>query len=185
MKISDILLKYDTDKQSHHRYGYVYDFLFQRFDQHAELDIFEIGAQKGGSLLAWKEYFPNANVLGIDVVDVVPEAYKKDTVTRVIGDIKDFKTDKKFDIIIDDGSHYLADMAFVISKYCQQLKPNGILVIEDIRHPDLMFKVIENLMAEIVMGFPDYVARDSFEVKSFDNRAKGAESSFLIAMIKK
>src|SRR3990167_9848029 len=127
MKISTILSKYGdaTDKIWHHRYGKAYDELFSRLDRQAPLNIMEVGTQKGGTLLAWKEYFPNANVIGVDIVDVVPKKYRKDTVIRVITDIKRLDTDIEFDIIIDDGSHYLGDMVYVVANYFVPLRNSG------------------------------------------------------------
>ena len=41
--------------------------------------------------------------------------------------------DDDFDIIIDDGSHKLEDMVFVIKEYINKLSKNGILIIEDLQ----------------------------------------------------
>src|ERR1051325_9846380 len=128
IKISEILAKVETDKIYHHRYGAAYEDIFSKFDRNSPLNILEVGTQKGGSLLAWKEYFPNANVIGVDIVDVVPKRYRSDTVTRIISDIKEWKTDLTFDIIIDDGSHYLTDVVYVISQYHQKLNKGGVLI---------------------------------------------------------
>lgn len=180
--ISEILKKYDTDKIWHHRYGEAYDNIFSRFDREAPLNILEVGTQKGGSLLAWKEYFPNANVIGVDIVDVVPKRYRLDTVTRVVSDIKDWKTDLKFDIVIDDGSHYLPDVVYVISQYCLKLNKRGVLIVEDVRNPDLLAEVILDLFKEIKLGYPDYNGNDRFKIHCYDNRTKETEQSFLLAM---
>lgn len=183
--ISKILEKYDTDKIWHHHYGKAYDIIFGSFDQSAPLHILEIGTQKGGSLLAWKEYFPNATVIGLDIVDVVPEEYRVDTVTRIISDIKEWKTDLMFDIVIDDGSHYLADIVHVISKYCLKLNHGGVLIIEDVRNPELLADVIWELFVEIKLGVPDYNGNDSFDIRAYDNRTKENDQSYLLALKKK
>ena len=186
MKISEILKKYKraTDKIWHHRYGKAYDDLFSRFDRKAPLNIMEVGTQKGATLLAWKEYFPNANVYGVDIVDVVPEKYRKDTVTRVITDIKRLDTDIRFDIIIDDGSHYLGDMIYVVANYFMTMKDKGVMILEDVRFPQLTLHVINNLIVDSDIGFPGNTTKSNFTVRYYDNRKGGAESSFLIAMIK-
>jgi len=134
MKISDCLIKLgeDTDKIWHHRYGDAYDQLFAGFDRNAPLNILEVGTQRGGTLLAWKEYFPNANVIGVDIVDVVPEKYRVDTVTRVISDIKKYETDTEFDIIIDDGSHVQSDVLTSFDTLFPKLKDGGIYFVEDL-----------------------------------------------------
>lgn len=181
--ISEILNKYDTDKGWHHRYGQAYDHIFSHYDKNASLNILEVGTQKGGSLLAWKEYFPNANVTGVDIVDVVPDKYRLDTVTRLIADIKDVRFEKDFDIVIDDGSHYLADVVYVISQYIVKLNKGGVLVIEDVRNPKLLKQVIVNLLDEFGLGFPGY-PKTSFIIKEWDNRTQETPQSFLLAMFK-
>ena len=158
-KIADILLKYKTDKNHGtikniyenldtwkvvdnpaphigHTYGDSYDEIFENFARDAELNMLEIGIQRGGSLLAWKEYFKNANIYGVDIVDSVIPEYRRDFINYTFRDIKDPKTkeelrDVKFDIIIDDGSHQLNDVIFVVNNYSEQLVDGGFLIIED------------------------------------------------------
>jgi 2-polyprenyl-3-methyl-5-hydroxy-6-metoxy-1,4-benzoquinol methylase len=133
MKISEILLQYDTDKVKDHHYGDAYDELFSKFDREAPLNILEIGTQKGGSLCAWKDYFSNAKVTGIDIVDVVKPEYVRNDISYIISDIKEWKTDEMFDIIIDDGSHYESDVAFVIRYFTKNIKEGGLMIVEDIQ----------------------------------------------------
>lgn len=185
MGITEILKKYDTDKESFHRYGSTYETIFSKFDRNSKLNILEIGTQKGGSLLAWKEYFPNANVYGVDIVDVVPDEYRKDTVTRIIADIKKWENDMEWDIVIDDGSHYLLDLAYVITNYFMKLKLNGVLVIEDVRHPSLLLKVIENLLGDAAIYFPNTKFEFTFEVNNFDTSSPESPGSFITAMFKR
>ncbi len=185
MEVSEILAKYDTDKGFAHKYGKIYDSIFSKFGREAPLNILEVGTQKGGSLLAWKEYFPNANVVGVDIIDVVSEEYRKDTVTRVISDIKEWKNDTVWDIIIDDGSHYLGDMVWVITQYFVRLPQHGVIIIEDVRNPELLYSVIQNLLGEIKLGFPDLEHNDWAEVQAYDNRKIGLDCSFIMALFKK
>jgi len=184
MKISEILAKYETDKEWYHRYGRAYDHIFTNFDKNAPLNILEVGTQKGGSLLAWKEFFPNANVTGVDIVDVVPDKYRLDTVTRLIADIKDVRFEGNFDIVIDDGSHYLADVVYVISQYIVKLNRGGVMIIEDVRNPELLRQVISNLLQEFGLGFPDYTDKTSFIIREWDNTTKETPESYLLAMFK-
>lgn len=184
MNIADLFLKYDTDKETAHKYGKIYDSIFFNFDKQAPLNILEVGTQRGGSLLAWKEFFPNANVYGVDVVDVVSKEYRLDIVNRIISDIKDWKNDIRWDIVIDDGSHYIPDIAFVISQYFVKLNIGGVVVVEDCRHPKLLMDVIENLLRELKLAFPHLEHRDRAEVKIYDNRKIGLDCSFITAIFK-
>jgi len=184
MEISEILKKYNTDKESHHGYGKAYGEIFKKFDREAALNILEVGTQKGGSLLAWKEYFPNANVYGVDIIDVVPDEYRKDTVTRIISDIKDWKNDIKWDIVIDDGSHYLPDVVYVISQYIHKLNDNGVLVVEDVRFPNLMGAVIKNIFDDMNIIYPHYDTDVFFDIGSYDVRRVDSQTSYLIIIQK-
>ncbi|MEN9913142.1 MAG: hypothetical protein RLY66_550 [Candidatus Parcubacteria bacterium] len=136
VRISNILAKYNTDKVFGHCYGGTYNHIFEKFDRNAKLNILEIGVQKGGSIMAWAEYFPNAQVYGIDIVDVrKPEYRSTDRITFILGDAKEVNLDVKFDIIIDDGSHVLSDVLVTTKKYLPLLKPKGYLMIEDVQQP--------------------------------------------------
>lgn len=150
IKISDILKKYDTDKVKEHHYGEAYDHIFKRFDRKAKIALLEIGVQKGGSLVAWKEYYPNATIVGVDIEDqVIPEYFRKD-VTYVTSDVKKWQTDMMFDIIIDDGSHLIRDVGYVVNHFSDHLKPGGVMIIEDVSNPELWIQVV---MASLPSGF--------------------------------
>lgn len=182
--ITQILRRYDTDKETFHRYGSTYETLFQRFNRNDKLNILEVGTQKGGSLLAWKEYFPNANVYGVDIVDVVLKKYRKNTVTRIISDIKEWRNDMEWDIVIDDGSHYLLDIVYVVANYFLKLKSNGVLIIEDVRFPSLIIRVIENLLTDVNIIHPNIVYDHVFDVRYYDTSSPESRGSFIIAIYK-
>ncbi len=140
IKISDILAKYETDKVNGHCYGDAYDNIFSKYDRNAPLNILEVGTQKGGSLLAWKEYFPNSTVTGIDIIDVVKPEYRSDKINYVFTDIKDYKSDQVFDIVIDDGSHFLEDVLYVVKNLKYKL-----LIIEDTQSPGVWVHEIKKI----------------------------------------
>ncbi len=117
MKISEVLAQYETDKINDHHYGDAYNKLFAQFERNAPLNILEIGTQKGGSLLAWKEYFPNARVTGIDIIDALKTEYYDPKIRYIISDIKKWDTDEMYDIIIDDGSHLYPDVQHVVHNF--------------------------------------------------------------------
>lgn len=131
--ISAILNKNGSDKCQSHTYQHVYDGLFAGFDRQAPLDILESGIELGGSLSAWKEYFPNARVTGVDIVDQRLPQFKRDDVEFIVTDIKNYQPDRKFDLIIEDGSHSNYDAVSVTVRLSQFLKLGGVLVIEDVQ----------------------------------------------------
>ena len=139
MKISQILQEYTTDKHSKegHHYGHAYEYLFRPY--RGKIDLLEVGVYLGDSLLAWKVAFPEATIVGVDNQDLVEK--KHPDISYVICDIEDFKSGKKYDIVIDDGSHRLKDVLHTIDN-CK-LKPGGIMVIEDCQRPEAWLEKIE------------------------------------------
>jgi hypothetical protein len=152
--IGKILLNYETDKNlgvvtKGHYYGETYDKIFETFDRNGKLNILEIGVQKGASLQAWKDYFQNSNVYGIDIEDTRLEKYKKENLIFILSDVKNPELknnplikDLYFDIIIDDGSHLVEDVLHVVRNFVGLLNVNGYLIIEDVWLPELLFNEV-------------------------------------------
>ena len=176
--ISDILARYKTDKVNPHTYGGTYDSLFKEFDRNDRLNILEIGTQKGGSLCAWKDYFPNSNVTGLDIVDVVLPEYRRPDINYVICDINEFKTREMYDIIIDDGSHWLKDVVHSVVLLSKHLKLGGVMIIEDVQNSKTWLPTIRTLVStqlEYNQGF-------RWLVGVYNGSEEGLEDNFLIIL---
>jgi len=133
VKASEI---HQSDKNTCHSYLEIYQNLFQNKNR---VNLLEIGIKRAGSLVMWADFFDEGSVMdGIDLKlpktkDMLPKnvycfsgnAYSEEMVEK-------FRL-VKYDIIIDDGSHYLKDMIFVVQNYLPLLKSDGILVIEDVK----------------------------------------------------
>jgi len=183
--ISEILLRTDTDKNdasrnpyNGHSYGESYQQVFNDFNNEDKLNILEIGLHAGSSLVAWKEYFENSKIYGIDIIDIISQEHKKEEFTYIFKDIKDNEVleilkDVNFDIIIDDGSHDLNDQIFVIENYIQKLNINGYLLIEDLQRPE-WFEILESK-----------VDKNICEVFRYDTRHKYGRYDDLIIAIKR
>ena len=195
MKMSDLLLKYRTDKNlgsvesgKGHLYGAAYDEMFSGFDKASKLNILEIGVFKGGSLLAWKEFFSNAEITGVDIVDVRERDYVSSSVSFVLSDIKAPVLKERFvqnglDIIIDDGSHYIEDVLFVVKNYLDVLNPCGMLVIEDVQLPAIWsLHILKQLIGRkdgcYELDYKDMRRNGLFDDFLFVIR-KGKESAFM------
>lgn len=178
MFISDILAKYDTDKVNPHTYGPAYDSLFAEFDQEAKLNIMEIGVQKGGSLCAWQDYFPNATVSGLDIVDVVLPEYRRHGINYILCDINDYKTDTMFDIVVDDGSHWLKDVVRAVDVFSRKLNVDGIMVIEDVQFPNKLIPTVQ----EVLRVNLDYNKGFKWELSYSDGWKKGLEDDNLLVL---
>jgi hypothetical protein len=132
------LRRYDTDKVPY-AYLDVYDPLLLPFvDQ--EIRLLEIGIYKGGSLLLWRDYFPQGMIVGIDYK--LPTGWTADERIRLFqGSQQDVAFLSRvaretapdgFDIIIDDASH-LADLTRTTfwHLFNHHLKTGGLYSIED------------------------------------------------------
>lgn len=127
----------ESDKGTVHTFLPFYDHLFKE-KRKKDIVLLEIGVKKGGSLAMWQEYFSDGSVIcGID-----QKKPKIELPNVLIGNAYDLKTVKKvptrLDIIIDDGSHTLKDMQFVLKYYLPLLENDGILIIEDIPKTDFI-----------------------------------------------
>ena len=129
--------KYGTDKSSDiHNYcdKYAKYFMFERY---STIKILEIGVLDGNSLKTWKEYFYNADIVGIDINPDCAQ-YAEEKINIEIGDQTDpvfLKSviDKygPFDLIIDDGSHINDHVVYTFKELFPTLKESGTYVIED------------------------------------------------------
>ena len=135
MTLDELAIKYGTDKSSKcHNYTAVYENMFACM-RDEPLKILEIGIATGASLRMWLEYFPNAEIHGIDITfENWLDMMDNDRLHMYTGN----QTDKDFldsigidfDIVIDDGSHRVEDQIFTF----KHLWPNTkmVYVIEDV-----------------------------------------------------
>jgi hypothetical protein len=148
--------KYKSDKGSlyynGHGYAAIYESLLTDV-RHGSLHILELGLLRddvqartpGGpyddtpSLKMWREYFPNARVVGFDIADfsIAPLISGVRIVRGDMGDRQDLNrlilaTGGAFDVIIDDGSHASHHQQIALGALFPHLKPGGWYFIEDL-----------------------------------------------------
>ncbi len=140
--------EYGTGKSSlniqGHRSGYTpyYDMLFRHLKDQKIL-LAEIGIELNASTKMWRKFFPKAKIYGLEFDNQkIIQAKKhglKNTFYKEVNvsnqkSIKNtfLKINKKFDIIIDDSTHYIDHQINIIKETSPFLKKNGILIIEDI-----------------------------------------------------
>ena len=135
--LSEFGIKYMTDKApigTYHAYTIRYQQLFEpiRFNVRR---VLEIGIERGASLQMWRDYFPYAEVHGLDIVDYRSTLAGLDRIHVHFGDAKDPAVlaelaKEEWDIVVDDGSHNLDDMRDT----CLALYPStrSVYVIEDV-----------------------------------------------------
>ena len=130
-----------TDKATTHSYISHYEKLFQPMKDTA-LHVLEIGISRGGSIKLWADYFSQASIHAIDIIESPNwlKSYNKERINLYIDNAYDenfirtnfIEKGIKFDIIIDDGPHTKGSMLFTAKYYSKLLTANGILIIEDI-----------------------------------------------------
>ena len=130
------------------------------------LTIVEFGVEAGGSVRMWRDFFPRAQVIGVDVVaDRVQ--YADDAITILIGDQKDPKILAQIaqrgpiDLVVDDGSHRAEEQQACLLALWPHLAPDGIYVVEDIhtsyrekygmawRQPGTTVELIKDLVDDV------------------------------------
>lgn len=173
--LCDMARKWHTDKggrhlvagETCHEYTPIYwDLLKDR--RNTVTNVLEIGVKYGCSLRMWREFFPNAQIIGLD--SNAASLYQEDR-------IHCFAADQglagsllqamarcgagPFDLIVDDGSHETHHQVLTMSTLLPFLAPDGIYVIEDVQidcHPELLGRWVpqqyrwEAITCEIGLG---------------------------------
>jgi 23S rRNA U2552 (ribose-2'-O)-methylase RlmE/FtsJ len=138
--LSTIFDECSTDKGTwHHNYCRQYEHLFAPYRNDA-LNYIEIGVFKGASLRAMRRVFPNAQkIVGVDIDssckehEDVSNGIYVEIGDATLMDVVENITQKHgtFDIILDDGSHRMADMINSFELLFPLLNDGGIYIIED------------------------------------------------------
>jgi len=127
----------------------------------------------GASLRIWRDYFPIANIVGLDIDGSVLfteeriQTYQCDqTDTQQVFDTL-YNLDRQFDIIIDDGLHeFEAGFLFfhVASKF---LTPNGVYIIEDVKEHD--FRTYKKILGSNDKYFVKFIELERDDEQVHDN----------------
>ena len=137
-----------------HDYLRHYDFLFHSF-RADKFSLIEFGCLRGDSLRMWEQYFPEAEIYGVDI-DKSTKKNEKGRVHIVIGDATSQETYETLKaetggafIILDDASHAWGDQRRSFELFWDLVNPGGFYVIEDLEcgtlgaFPDFPPKVLD------------------------------------------
>lgn len=133
--LDKLALRHGTDKAStHHNYTPHYEQYFAAH-RNEPLSLLELGVYKGASLRAWRDYFPNATITGVDISP--PVEVEGCVVFQGSQDDAEFldhlaRHTGPYDIIVDDASHLSSLTIHSFEILYPHLKPGGIYVIEDL-----------------------------------------------------
>jgi hypothetical protein len=203
--LKEIFNKNQCDKSSKHFYELIYEKDFSLLKD-KKINILEIGVFRGESMSSWIEYFPNANVYGIDIFIRVKEKdinilshprtkhIKADsTKSDIKSIIKEQWPNTYFDIIIDDGLHTPIANKNTFENLIDFLKEDGVFYIEDLWPLDEMSneemnhywikKHKEDYTKENMYEFLNSLKK--YKVEKFDNRHLSKEPDSVIYKIKK
>jgi hypothetical protein len=158
-RLTEIANSVGTDKGTvagqAHAYTIVYELLLADRTG-SPINLMEIGMSIGGpelgfpasrivedtpSVRMWHEYFPRANIYGIDISDCsrfqtdwfhfyqvdCGDKYRLSEIAKCLS-----RSGTKFDVIMDDGSHASYHQQLTFLKFFSLLKPGGLYVIEDL-----------------------------------------------------
>ena len=183
--LNDIFIKHNCDKGTagrfpHHYYlEYEKEFEKRRYDK---INILEVGIWKGTSFKSFYEYFPNANIYGIDVLvrmdkigklinDPRTFVLKEDSTNNKLPDIiRKNWGDVEFDIIIDDGLHTPNHNSKTFKNLMGFLKADGVYYIEDFCPIHLLNKKQKEEIYQLYDKHPENKqTRDSHSVNQIND----------------
>ncbi len=140
-------LKYNTDKASQYRrkdntvagHDYLRQYeLFLSALKDKKFTLVELGCYTGASLKMWKEYFPYAHIIGVDLNEKL-SSLEEERISFICSDAVSETLPSKLssyneDIlcIIDDCSHAWGDQRRSFEMLFPLLKSGGFYIIEDL-----------------------------------------------------
>ena len=195
-ELSRLCQKYGTDKgainpATHpksmgriHNYADFYEMVFGGMRRQVK-SMLECGIgqySKGGSLRAWKEYFPNALITGIDIDEALLFSEKRIETYQVDqtdpASIKRFLervNDRQFNVIIDDGLHTVSAGIVFFDNVIDSLADDGIYIIEDVKLPDML---------EIAKHLGRYESNYDVRLVNLDRPGKSISDNSLVMVTK-
>ena len=129
------LYKYECPLGANYTPYYKQHFESRRFEK---LKILEIGVANGHSTASFYYYFPNSELVGIDLKDKYKLFYKSKRIKYKKVDITNksqvnsyIRENNNFDIVIDDSLHNYYGYTNNIKNFFPSVKPGGVYILED------------------------------------------------------
>jgi len=122
------------------------------------------GYAPGGSLRAWRDFFKNGRIVGVDVQPDTQfeeeriQTFICNTVDPVSVDELFGKLDgRQFDVILDDGAHFDEYQVTTLRNFFKHVKPGGYYIIEDLnpgcRILTSFYPQVEEIVGDALMYF--------------------------------
>lgn len=152
--LSELGLKYGTDKIGKHNYLPIYYDLFK--DRRNEVKkVLEIGVGEGKGLRMFRDFFPKAMIFGLEID--VDRLFQEDRIDVIYCNQSD-KNDLLYgigcigtdiDLVVDDGSHKPEDQVFTFNVIFPNLNEGAIYIIEDVADENVFNLLFECKKKEI------------------------------------
>jgi len=134
--LEELGAKYRPTKRLHNYL--VYYWAHFRDIRHQVRSVLEIGLETDRSMRMWEEFFPRAEIIGVDI-DPKCRNFEGDRRRVFIGDQSDQtflervsrEVTHGFDVVIDDGSHLVRHQIASFEFLFPKMSSHGIYVIED------------------------------------------------------
>ncbi|MEO5339939.1 MAG: class I SAM-dependent methyltransferase [Magnetococcus sp. MYC-9] len=178
---------FDFIRNHEHRYIYKPFHFLEIYERHLagfrnkEVSLMEFGVFHGGSLQMWKHYLgEHAKIYGVDIDPrcTVASEERIRVITADQGDVRALRVIKRFlptfDIIVDDGGHYMHQQINTFEEMFPHLNDGGIYLIEDIgtsywkscgggyRNPGSFIEYSKHLVDQIHARHSDELSADKY-----------------------
>jgi len=135
-----------SDKHYWHRYSRFYERHIATLGPVSS--ILEFGVFHGASIAWLRDLFPGAEIIGVDILTPQPDWPTGPGITYLTADQGDRPAiarmlrslDRRFDLVIEDGSHVPRHQANCLAEAVSFIRPAGMYMLEDLhtshpRHP--------------------------------------------------
>lgn len=140
-ELDQLAIEAGTDKSSKsHDYMRFYEYLLGPYrDQRFTLLELGVGipSRKAPSLRTWKAFFPEAQIVGVDIRRI-SKSFEEERIAVEIGDASRPRFLRRLarrwtpSVVIDDASHYWSHQIIGFRTLFPLLPPGGIYVVEDV-----------------------------------------------------
>lgn len=173
ISLDELAIKYNTDKgPNDHLYTSRYSIYLESF-RDLEFNLLEIGIFDGASVKMWKEYFPKATIVAIDI-DPRCEMYAEERINVHIGDQTDVNFLQSvvskyghFDVILDDGGHSFKQQITSFETLFPKLSYGGLYFLEDMHTSYCLNSIWDDYPVTGVNYFKNLVDAVNLNGKSF------------------
>lgn len=125
--LHNIFRKHHCDKHTH-GYATLYEHAATLKNPKS---IMEIGFMHGASMMAFRERFPAAELVALEINIRRDKKIPTAPFQLIEGDFRRYTPTRSFDWIIDDGSHHSGDVIAAFHKFWPFVNSGGFYIIED------------------------------------------------------